>query len=44
MPEYLQQANDNILILTQIETLEAYNNLEELCSVEGLGSSIVGTS
>lgn len=35
--EYLQQANDSVVVLTQVETREAYENIEELCKVEGLG-------
>lgn len=35
--EYLQQANDSVLVLTQVETREAFDKIEEICSVEGLG-------
>jgi 2-keto-3-deoxy-L-rhamnonate aldolase RhmA len=35
--DYLKQANDNILVITQVETREAYENIAELCAVDGLG-------
>ncbi|KAI0689164.1 Phosphoenolpyruvate/pyruvate domain-containing protein [Cytidiella melzeri] len=40
--EYLQQANDSILVLTQIETREAYENIEALCAVDGLDGVFIG--
>lgn len=35
--EYLEQANDNVVVLTQVETREAFENIDEICAVEGLG-------
>lgn len=39
MSEYLQKANESILVLVQIETKEGVQNLEEILAVDGLGSS-----
>lgn len=39
---YLQHANDEILVMTAVETLEAVNNIEELVKVEGLDGIFVG--
>ena len=35
--EYLQQANDGVLVLTQVETRDAFNNIDAICAVDGLG-------
>ena len=35
--DYLKHANDSIIVLTQVETREAYDNIEAICAVEGLG-------
>ena len=35
---YMKNANDEILVMTAVETEEAVNNIEELVKVEGLGS------
>jgi 4-hydroxy-2-oxoheptanedioate aldolase len=40
--EYLRFANDQTLILPQIETMEAVNNLDSLVQVEGVDGFIVG--
>ncbi len=40
--EYVQWANDNTLILPQIETTEAIQNLPDLCQVAGIDGFIVG--
>jgi 4-hydroxy-2-oxoheptanedioate aldolase len=37
-------ANDEILVVTQIETLAAVENVEELCSVEGVDVLFIGPS
>ena len=36
--DYLQRANDSVLVLVQIETPDGYKNLEEILSVDGLGT------
>jgi len=43
-PEYLKTANEEILVIAQIETREAVQNLEEICSVEGIDVLFVGPS
>ena len=40
--EYLENANDLILTIVQIETVEAMNNLEEILSVEGVDAIFIG--
>lgn len=35
--EYLQKANDSVLVLTQVETREGFDNIDDICAVEGLG-------
>ncbi|KAI0088768.1 Phosphoenolpyruvate/pyruvate domain-containing protein [Irpex rosettiformis] len=40
--EYLQQANDNIVVLTQVETRQACENIEELCTIDGLDGFFIG--
>jgi 4-hydroxy-2-oxoheptanedioate aldolase len=40
--EYVQWANENTLVLPQIETTEAIRNLSDLCAVPGLDGFIVG--
>ena len=37
--DYLQRANESVVVLVQIETHEGYANLEEILSVDGLGAS-----
>ena len=39
--EYLQHANDGVLVLVQVETRQALENIEEICSVDGLGARFV---
>jgi len=34
---YLAAANDNVVVMVQIETKEAIENVEEIASVEGIG-------
>lgn len=36
-PQYLESANENILVMIQIENKEAVENVEEIASVEGIG-------
>ena len=40
--EYLKTANEEILIVAQIETREAVENLEEISSVEGIDVLFIG--
>jgi 4-hydroxy-2-oxoheptanedioate aldolase len=40
--EYFNKANDNILKIVQIETLEAVNNVEEIAAVDGVDVLFVG--
>ena len=35
--DYLNRANDAVVVLVQIETPDGYKNLEEILSVDGLG-------
>ncbi|MES3000335.1 MAG: aldolase/citrate lyase family protein [Pseudomonadota bacterium] len=39
---YMDQANDQVLSLAMIETREAMDNLDAICSVEGLGGVYIG--
>lgn len=39
---YLRNANDQILVMVQIETPEGVANIEEICSVNGLDGIFVG--
>ncbi len=41
-PDYLKTANDEILIIVQIETEEAANKAEEILSVEGVDGFFIG--
>ncbi len=40
--EYRETADDEILILVQIETLEAVENVDEICAVEGVDGVFMG--
>ena len=40
--DYLQTADDEILVICQIETKEAVENIEEIVSVEGVDVSYIG--
>ena len=40
--EYVQFANNQTLVLPQIEDMKAVNNLENLCKVKGLDGFIIG--
>lgn len=37
VPQYLNSANDQILVMIQIETAEAVQNVKEIASVDGIG-------
>lgn len=41
-PTYLETANDEILIIVQVETAEAIKNLEEILSVPGIDACYIG--
>lgn len=41
MPQYLEMANDNILVMVQIETKEAVEKVQEIAQVDGVGKSTV---
>lgn len=36
--DYLKLSNDSVVVLTQVETREAYDNIEAICAVEGLST------
>lgn len=38
MSEYLETANQSVVVLAQIETKEGVQNLQEILAVDGLGS------
>jgi len=40
--EYVEFANQETLVLPQIETMTCVNNLEEICKVEGVDGFIIG--
>lgn len=40
--KYMREANDNILVIVQIETQAAIDNIEEILSVEGVGAAFIG--
>ena len=42
--DYVRAANDEILLLAMVETREAFENLDEILSVEGLDGVYVGPS
>lgn len=42
MNEYLKNANEDILILVQIETVEALNNIDEILSTPGVDGFFIG--
>ncbi|KAK7034601.1 hypothetical protein VNI00_012232 [Paramarasmius palmivorus] len=43
-PEYFQAANENILVLVQIETVEGVRNMKEIAEVDGIDGLFVGPS
>jgi len=42
--EYMDIANDEILVVAQIETMKAVNNIEEILAVEGVDATFIGPS
>ncbi|MQA04206.1 MAG: hypothetical protein GEV07_16265 [Streptosporangiales bacterium] len=40
--EYMQQANEETLVLVQIETRRGLDNLEQLAKIDGLGGFLIG--
>ena len=42
MGEYLQHANDEVLVMAQIEHARAVENIDEIVAVEGLDSVMIG--
>lgn len=38
-PNYLKQANDSIITMIQIETIEGLKNVKEIAAVPGVGRS-----
>lgn len=42
--EYMEVANDNILVAVQIETKKAVENIEHIVSVEGVDATFIGPS
>jgi 4-hydroxy-2-oxoheptanedioate aldolase len=42
MTEYLDSANDNILVIVQIENQEAVQNIDEIAAVDGIGTTTSG--
>lgn len=40
--EYMEVANEEIVVAVQIETAEAVENIESICSVEGVDATFVG--
>lgn len=41
-PEYCQTANDEIMVVVQIETREAVSNIDDILSVNGIDSCYIG--
>ncbi len=41
-PDYLKTADDEILIVAQIETVEAIQNINDICSTEGIDVVYIG--
>ncbi len=41
-PDYLKTADEEILVVVQIETKEAVANIEDICSVEGVDATYIG--
>lgn len=42
--EYIQNAYEKVLKVAQIETMEGYENLEEILQVEGIDSLFIGAT
>lgn len=43
-PDYMKTVNDEILVIAQIETKEAVNNIESIVAVEGIDVTYIGPS
>jgi 4-hydroxy-2-oxoheptanedioate aldolase len=41
-PDYLRTADEETLVVVQIETMEAVKNIEDICSVEGVDVTYIG--
>lgn len=41
-PDYAKTANDEILVIVQIETTEAVNNVDDILTVDGVGCFFIG--
>jgi 2-keto-3-deoxy-L-rhamnonate aldolase RhmA len=41
-PDYLQTADQEIMVVVQIETKKAVENIEDICSVEGVDATYIG--
>ncbi len=41
-PDYMQTANDEIMIIVQIETRDAVKNIDEILSVDGIDACYIG--
>lgn len=41
-PDYLKTADEEILVVVQIETKQAVENIEDICSVEGVDVTYIG--
>lgn len=44
VPDYLHQANDQICLMVQIETVSALGNLDEILKVDGIDAVFIGPS
>lgn len=42
--EYMDVANEEVMVVVQIETLEAVNNIGEIVEVEGVDATLIGPS
>lgn len=42
VPEYIEKANAHTFALAQVETREAYDNLDEILSVDGMDGTLMG--
>ncbi|KAF9255291.1 Phosphoenolpyruvate/pyruvate domain-containing protein [Marasmius fiardii PR-910] len=43
-PEYFKAANENVLVIVQIETVEGVRNMKEIAAVDGIDGLFVGPS
>ncbi len=42
-PDYCRQANESIIVIVQIEHIEAVRNIDEILAVEGLTTIVIGS-